>query len=233
MNAQRRPKSRGRKPRTKNNKPYRQGGDPGPAIVNLSRWRIQPPRVHVRLRYTTAGTLTAVGGLVTSKTFYCNALYDVDPSLGSTAIAGFNEWSALYGSNRVLRCHVTVRFTNQEAFPISVANGFFAQVMAAGAFTNGYYGNRFCQQKFLPPKGGMDRGIFQNTIDINQLFGNYATTGDLNHFYGTALSNPTTLFSWCLGISSPTGVVFTAAGLPYVLDMDFDCEFSQALALNV
>lgn len=49
-------------------------------------------------------------GVGTAKMLRLNAPYDVDPSLGSTSVAGFSEMAGFYQSYRVTRAEVKVSF---------------------------------------------------------------------------------------------------------------------------
>jgi hypothetical protein len=202
--------------------------------VNLTRWRICPPKILTRLQFVKSSFLTSAGGATTSLTMRPNGPYDVDPTVASTAIAGFTEWAAIYGVNRVLRCRVKCIVINLEAFPIVCGFGYFPFVLAAGAFTHDEYGNKNCTQRFISPTlCGGDRAEYEGTMDLEKLFG-IITKGDLTQFYGTSGSNPSTLSSWCLGIYSPTGALFTSGkGVAYNIRMEFDIEFSLPSTLTV
>lgn len=202
-------------------------------IVHLERWRIQPPRVLVRLRWTKGGQIVSVGGNTTSVTFRPNGMFDVDPTVASTVIPGFTEWGALYGINRVLACRAKVMMSNYESFPVRVSSGYFPYVIAAGSYNPTNYGNRFCKDFELGPSNGMNTRTWYHDVNITELFGNASTVGDLERFYGTTGSNPATLCSLCLGAACvASGTVFTANGVTYAIDMDFIAEFSGASTLT-
>ncbi len=203
-------------------------------IVRLDRWLVAPPRVLVKLRYRVDANLTSAAAVTASKSWNANGVYDVDPAVGSTAAAGFTEWGALYGLNRVIKCTVRGHIVCQEAFALVCGYGFVPQVIGAGSFTNAYYGNKNCSEFIMGGTAGMNRHEFVRAIEITDLFGEKATIGDQSHFYGTGASNPITIGQFCLGIHSPSGTPLTGAGgIYYSLQFDFVVEFAQQLALTV
>jgi hypothetical protein len=200
--------------------------------ISLLPHLIRPPKVLVRLPFRKTGTMISVGGATTSISFTPNGIYDVDTTVASSKCTGFDEWIALYGVYRVIKCHVKVDVINYEAFPFTVACGFFPFVIAAGAFTQDKYQNKFCKETILSPSLGIDHGIFDQAVTMRNLFG-ISTVGDLQQFYGTGASNPSTAGTWCLGCISPTGAVMTAGkGVVYDIRMWFDVEFSFPTTLD-
>jgi len=77
-----------------------------------------PDRKLVKLRYVDSDvTLDAGAGLVQSKTFSCNSLFDPDITSVGHQPMGYDQWSAIYQRYTVLSSKITVRYN-----PITVSN---------------------------------------------------------------------------------------------------------------
>lgn len=77
-----------------------------------------PDRKMVKLRYVDSDvTLDAGAGLVQSKTFSCNSLFDPDITSVGHQPMGYDQWSAIYQRYTVLSAKITVRNN-----PIGVSN---------------------------------------------------------------------------------------------------------------
>jgi len=75
-----------------------------------------PRRVLVTLRYSVFLVINHAGFQYANLRFNPTYAYDVDPTLGSTAMPGFTEWGSIYRYYRCRSstCHVT--FANAETF---------------------------------------------------------------------------------------------------------------------
>jgi len=235
MDRKRNTKARGRKTlRQKTFKNVTSERDGDRDCVNLSRWLVQPPRVIVKLSYRAAGLLYDNALTSTSKSWNCNGVYDVDPTLGSTATAGFTEWSSLYRVNQVLKTRVIGSISSASTTnSIEIAHGFVPQVIAAGAFTPDKYRNKDIKPSILLGyANGSSTHKFTDSILMENLFDRDSYRGDLTQFRGTSASNPSTLGNYVLGITSSNGAALTQ-GVSYVLDFDFWIEFSFPTVLTV
>ncbi len=196
--------------------------------VNLTMYKIQPPRALVKLQYHHSGTITQNGAGGASKSWNANGLYDIDPALASLSIAGFTEWATLYGANRVLRVNVKGSISNAETTPVYCGLGFVNGSVSSNSFRYTSYGNLHCKNLgILSPKGGQDRLFFNKSVDIEDVVGFYADFGDLT-FYGTSSSNPSSIVSFMLGCES-TSALLTTAGMVYDLTITLICEFTAVI----
>lgn len=75
-----------------------------------------PPRVRVWLRYSKVVTMSNATNYTTNVIFIPTAVYDVDPTIGSTTTPGFVEWGTLYRTYRLTRSRCEVQFVNNEQF---------------------------------------------------------------------------------------------------------------------
>jgi len=208
----------------------------GLVIARLSHALTQPARLFITLRYNIHNQINNSGQPVASKAYYTNGAYDVDPSVGSTAMPGFAEWSALFGSYRVRSAHVDVDVATQEAFPVGVTDLWLPD--STYASTNSapptISTNRNSQLFTLSSVGGMDRKKINRRILNSTLFGDKTTyEGDLNQFVGTALTNPITLFTWLIIITPVNPADTLINGVSMWGYIEFEIEFFNPLILRM
>jgi hypothetical protein len=77
---------------------------------------IEPPETDRTLIYPFCFTLGSAATV--SRRFNPNAVYDVDPTLGSTSVPGFAELAQLYNFYRVVHTSYRVEIANTDALPI-------------------------------------------------------------------------------------------------------------------
>lgn len=187
-------------------------------MVNLSAWLIAPPKTVIRLRYTTEGVLANGGGPEAYKYFNINGLFDLDPALGSTPVAGFVEWMGIYNVFHVDQAACSLTFSNNEQFNTArIATGFFPQVRTT--FPSTQWGNAHCkEQTMLSFRGGLDRTTVKHSMDLKKLVANQAYVGDLPNYYGTTTANPNSILSFDIAArsSGPT----LSQGVYFKLDID-------------
>jgi len=78
---------------------------------------LAPPRTRVWLGFSKTVLVTNVGLNTANIRLVPTNAYDVDPTIGSTAVPGFTEWGGLYRFYRVVASRIKVSFMNNEAFP--------------------------------------------------------------------------------------------------------------------
>jgi hypothetical protein len=227
MNRKTNQKVRGRK--TLRQKTSEQINDGVGPIVKLTKFNIVPPRALIRLRYNTPKNMTSASA-ATSTFYNANGAFDLDPSVGNPTMCGFNEWMALYGVYRVIRFSIKGTAMNNEAFPVRIATGFFPQTQTT--FTVSQWGNAHCvEHPCLGAITGVGRTVFRRSIDINRLLGVHAASGDLTQYYGTSASNPGSIASFAIGISSMNGSVLTN-GVSLAIEIQLELELSYPIKLT-
>lgn len=77
------------------------------------------PRTRVTLSFFKFFTLANVGNTATNVRFIPTYAYDVDPTVGSTAMPGFTEWAGMYRFYRVVSADAELHFSNSEAFTMT------------------------------------------------------------------------------------------------------------------
>lgn len=176
-----------------------------PPTISLCPWISAPPSLEIKLRYNIERRLNAAASY---DSFGWNAggMYDVDPSLGSTAMPGFVEWMALYNTYQVISARVNVAVTNLSATtPYELQFLFLQGTVAAGALVPTYYGNAYSETKMVSIAGGQDRAFYKKKINLADIVGAEQYWGEVSNYTGTAGTNPATPIQFVFGQSSPTG----------------------------
>lgn len=199
---------------------------------------ICPDRMFVKLRYydsTTSGA-SNVGNNALSFRYRPSAAYDINPLLGTTAMAGFNELAALYGKYRVHASKISMYMTNQEDFscvatllPLNEDPG-----AAPGlAVIQGWQMQPFSQRKVMAAKGGMDKITFSRYISTKKLVGSNAVKYESD--YSSIVSSvPNDNWYWVIGVTTMgTNVFTTGAGVEFDVNITCYIEFYDRLRLPV
>jgi hypothetical protein len=132
--------------------------------------RIMPVEFDTTFTYLVQYVVTTNGALLANIRFTTNA-YDVDPTLASTAMAGFSELAALYARFRTL--HMSYKFTayNQEAFPVSILHGFSCVVISSAALGLNYAENPLMSSHMLGPLTGQGRAVYRKSASVQEISG--------------------------------------------------------------
>lgn len=175
---------------------------------------VVPEAMVVPFHFYSSYVMTNNGGAYTNLRWHMNSAYDVDPLVGSTAIAGFTEITALYGSYRVIGCKATFEFTNNEAFAVQLYAGpYQLNVDPTGNNLHGvdWLMNKDFKQTNVSAAGGMDKGKIVLNMSFPKLYSKQVLTDD--SFAGAATGSPG-LGLWCVfGALPPGAKTFTTAGV--------------------
>jgi len=215
----------------KKNKKGRKNNRPSPdRLARLPVVRVKdimPPRIMTKLKYLVARNLQNAAGLTASIQLNANGVYDVDPSLGSTAVPGFVEFVAFYRRFRVLRVKSVCTFINNEGFPLVINLGFEPAFFAANAKLQTYY-EMHGQRTQLIPRTQTARGVtLSMTRDALSVVGDPICQTELN-YSGTSGANPTALWYTSISCSSTNvGLPLTANGVTIRWQVEFDVEFFE------
>lgn len=179
--------ARGRKPRYNNNKLGLATSEAG-KIWSIPKQIGFPDTLRTDLEFIIPLTQITGGGTTNSFRFTSNA-YDVDPALGSTAMAYFAELAIVYSRFRTLRMSYKVDIENQEAFPVGTVYGFMTNSLGSTAVGQNYAGNQYMHEGILSAiNGSRSVSTYTGSVAINQLFGsNQALFDDL--FTGSTTSS--------------------------------------------
>lgn len=219
MNQKRNTKAKGKKTlRQKNNSQL--------ASVDVSRFKMQPPKMIVKLGYQKALSVTSAS-TSTSIYFNANGAYDIDPTVGNLTLAGFNEWMAIYGIFHVTKFRAKITAINNEVFPLRFATGFFPAFQTV--FGTSSWNNLHCvEHPMLGSTAGMGRTTVIREINLRDLIHSANYDGDLNQYYGTSASNPASLTSFNIGLASVDGQALTN-GAVFAIEIDLIIELSYPI----
>jgi hypothetical protein len=182
---------------------------------------IMPVEFDTTFRYTVVYTVGSAAAVLASIRFQSNA-YDVDPVLGSTAMAGFAELAALYARFRTLSMKYKFNACNSEAFPVTVIHGFSTAVVASGSLGMNYSENPLMHTGILGPLTGQCKGTFQQSASVVDISGTAQPLYD-DLFTGSTTSSTlaTSGTVHCyIGFGTPAANVFTAAGVLVHVEID-------------
>jgi hypothetical protein len=188
-------------------------------------------KVVVKLRYPVYKVVNSLASPSVAVRWYTDGLYDVDPTLGSTNIPGFAEWSAMYSYNRVRGYRVHFMVANLEAFPLSIyLTHTNTDPGTTGLNSAAQAQNRYGQTYLMASSNAQPAKKLAKTLSISQVLGDRLARTDQN-FVGTATANPVDLTYVGVGASSPTAANLTNG---FVIDgyIEFLAEFFDAKILT-
>jgi hypothetical protein len=195
----------------------------GYALMQSPR-TIMPQEFDTTLKYIVSYTVSNVGNPLASLRLTSNA-FDVDPALGSTAMAGFTEFAGFYARFRTIGMKYRFNCNNNELFPVSVIHGFSNTVIASGSLGMNYGENPLFRTDILGPLTGQGRSKYQRSESIVNIAGTAIALYD-DSFTGSTSSNTLPVAGTChsyIGFAAPS--VFTAAGVLVQVQMDLHIRF--------
>jgi len=168
-------------------------------LYTLPRGFIAPDRVITTLCFVDVshGSLNSAGNKVASYRYRPTNAFDVDPTLGGTTIAGFNEWASFYNYYRVLGYTMEVKIANADSFGLTVYSIPLNTDPGAApslATVESYQMNPFIKTKYISAKGGLDEAQFYHKVDCRSMVGSntqryddsysaLVSTGPVNNIY--------------------------------------------------
>lgn len=165
-----------------------------------------------KLLFYTSPIMTNNGFTYANDRWKLNSAYDFDPTIGSTAVAGFSEAAAIYSMYRVLSVKMTVDFSNQEAFPATCWICYVASFVGdPGANSSGaldWMMNPYSRRKLCSQAGGMDRGRFIESKSLASLSGSSSYLTD-DSFASLCTTNPATILYAVIGADASGANTFT------------------------
>jgi hypothetical protein len=180
-----------------------------------------PDSTVAELIFYTSPVMTNNGNVYANDRWKLNSAYDFDPTIGSTAIAGFSEAAGIYSMYRVLHVKMTIDFTNQEAFPATCWVAFNASFVGdPGANSSGaidWMMNPYSKRKLCSQAGGVDRGRFSESMSLARLSGSSSYLTDDN-FAALCTTNPATILYAVIG-ADPVGSNTFTTGKGFALSI--------------
>lgn len=187
-----------------------------------------PSSLLVPLVYTDLTTIQTQNGLSQTNWYYRTSAYDVNPLIGTTAMPGYLELSALYNQYRVHKISVYVQAVNMHTSPIVFSIWPSFETNSHNSLTNTQiieYGGSFKGFRLVvSPEGGMDKIRVRRAFALTDLVGNRSWLDDSN-YTATVGSNPTTMWNVNFGIAATVGTLTTGGGIQGVFGVTLDVEF--------
>jgi len=201
-------------------------------IVRLPRGTLVPARVYLTSRYFKGATLTNIGAIAANQVLEPTFAYDVDPTLGSTAMPGFAEWGALFRLYRVQGARLTVVFANAEAFcsevyicPVNTNPG--ANYSAATAIT--YNSQPQSRKTVVGPLTGNNVKTLTCVATTEQFAGVWDSY-DIDTYCGSTNGGTTPTNNWYFTYGAAMYGTGTAAGCNLSVTLDVDLCFFEKLS---
>lgn len=184
-------------------------------------------RVRASLSYANFGIINHAGFV------YCNAryqptyVYDVDPTLGNTAVPGLAEWGGIYRFYRVRGSRIIASFSNKETFPVTC---YICPVnIDPGANTTSYakyISNRLGKSQSIGPLTGNGNCVLTSSVTTAD-FAGVPDTQQLDNYCAptSGSSAPLNNYFWIVGIVTDGTVM--SAGFNLNVRVEMDVEFFE------
>jgi len=193
-------------------------------LFNPGRY-FMPTRLNTNLTFNKFSGIVNVGLAYANERFEVTNAFDIDPTIGSTAMPGFTELAGIYRLYRVNGARYRVSFSNSEAF--NVVAYVKAVNFDPGSNTSGfqaYLSSNDVQLASLGPLTGMNSITLEDTVTVGD-FGGVVYTGQ-SDFYSGATNGSTVPSNnvWLIaGIYSggAAQVLGAAISVSITLDIDF------------
>jgi hypothetical protein len=189
------------------------------------------PRYRCSLRYHGNITINNAGFTAANVRYIPTFAYDVDPTVGSTAMPGFTELGTLYRVYRVNGAQISCSFSNREAFPVEVyvsaVNSDPGANYSVGTAQT-YCAQRTSKSMEIGPLTGNGIGTLKDR-QLTSRFGGAVNTLTTDFYVGTTGGTaPSNNWYWTVGvISVPSNL---SAGVQLRVVMDIDLEFFEVSA---
>jgi len=203
------------------------GENRGAQIIVVRGGNWAPARLSTTLRFTKFLTLSAGAATAANVRFTPTFAYDVDPAVGSTSMAGFNEYGAMYRFYRCTGSTIKCEFANVQAFNVIayvIPQNVDPGANYSSAVAQGQLANTYSRQAILGPLTGNNNKI----IVASQTTASYA--GAWNHnvadFYtgSTSGGTPTNNWFWVVGV---VGTATVSTGVDVLCIVDISLEFFE------
>lgn len=225
------------KQRKNNNKKMRKDTTDGNVSIPSSTQRLQPfkqlsliisDKLQTRLSWSGVQNLIVPAGSATAAyRFRPTAAYDVDPALGSTAMPGYAELSALYASYRVVQSRLRVSLvspTSGTATAVCVPMNEDIGASPTALVIDSLVGTPYNQYKVVPAAGGPPAN-FDILMSTEKMFGSKAVYFD-DAFASLVSTIPANNWFWVVALILPA-IVGGAQGYTFMVRLDIDVEFFQ------
>ncbi len=186
-----------------------------------------PDRFRTTLKFNSVGLHFNNGQIYCNIRFAPTNCYDVDPTLGSTAMPGFTELAGIYRRYRAIRFRAKVSFANAEAHTGVV---WVCPVNAdPGANTSSYQtylSNKRCKAQAIGlSTGSSTAGLKTGWVGVAEFGGSRNPENDDRYSGDTSGSNaPQNIIYLAIGFITD---VAQTVGMMVCVDLEVDLEFFE------
>jgi len=190
--------------------------------TTATRTRVAPDELDINLMFRDVRTVTNGVSPVAAKSFYTNAAYDVDPSIGSTETYGFDEYAAIYSYYRVVSYTYQITITNPNDYAMNVyILNTNTDPNVSGSRFDLYSTNPYCKSRLLGFKAP-DSCTFRGRHRISQITGTPTSeTADSFRALTTGIPTDLTWFTVAAECLSPA----TSISFSYDLRLHMSVRF--------
>jgi len=190
-----------------------------------------PDRYRTRLRFCKGTFISLSSVAFGSVRFRPSSAYDVDPTIASAAIPGYQELANVYASYRVLSSSIKVEAANPS-------NAVMPKITVAptnqdpGVSPTANYVNALSQQPYARYQNiglvGSPRAIVKNKMTTERIFGSKAALFD-DAFASVTNSVPVNNWWWVIGVNAASVI---ALNIYIDVEIDIWVEFFNRFALQ-
>lgn len=194
----------------------------GPDRGKFSLSPLVPAITRIRLKYPVSKIL-ASGVPTSSVRFTPNGAYDIDPTLGSTALPGFIEWTSFYGFYRVLGVGYKVMAVSLESSkPCSIYTCMLNSDPGT-TLSAIIQGNALTKVQVLGINSGEGKTTLSGYAKVSSILGS-KTSLTADSYRAVTTANPADVVWIGIGASTLDGGNF-ASGIALRILLTIDIEF--------
>jgi hypothetical protein len=189
-----------------------------------------PRRLRCSLRYSVSGIINNAGIIYANHRYVPTYVYDVDPTLGNTAVPGLAEYGGIWRLYRVRSASITVSFSNKEIFPVTC---YICPVNTdPGANTANYanyLSNRLSKQRAVGPLTGNGVCVLKDS-QTTSAFAGVPDLQQLDTYCGSTNGGTAPTNNWWYLVGIYTDGTVMSAGVDINAHLDMDVEFFELLS---
>jgi hypothetical protein len=183
-----------------------------------------PDRYFCQMKYSVFEAVTiSAGASSQSVRFRPTSAFDIDPTLGSASIPGYNELAAVYSAYRVTTSKIVVRVSpggaSVPAMTVLLPLNSDPGSGAALAVIQSWLGNPYSKKKVVGTPGSPVI-LLVNSMSTEKIYGSKMVYMDDN-FSALTNATPTNNWYWALGMFSTSPVSGTS-----VYYVEFDIQIA-------
>jgi len=185
-----------------------------------------PARLYVRTRFNTTIQLNNTGIAYASRRYVPTYCYDVDPTVGSTAMPFFTEVMTLYRYYRTIKSKITCHFGNADGTntTIYICPVNFDPTANTANYQN-YLSNPNSKSAILGLSTGSDTKTLTHSATTDGFAGS-KWLGDQDFFSGTGTTSPANNWYWQVGLYNPVNLT-NGVVINITIDITF-CAFEES-----